>query len=280
MLPSVILRPEGVGDTFCDMRASIVVLVLVASLMGQTPGSADPKSIYDQAMNKLTGVPPSRNEFAGIDLMNRAADLGYEPAQVALGYIYESGSVVAASPEKSAAMYRKAAAQDSHLAKYLLGRLYFLGLLTGGRVDSEKWLQPAADAGNPFAAYLLGLALYERDPAAAIPRFRAAAEQGLPYAQFRLGRALIEGRVLPVNKREAYLWLYVSNEAGVSEAALDMSQLESLFGSVETEKAKSEARDLQARVRRSANAKQCTGWTGELDSLPTPPPLSIRCYCE
>lgn len=231
-------------------------------------------------MNKLTGVPLNQNEFAGIDLMTRSADLGYLPAQVALGYIYDTGRFVANNPSKAADIYRKASSQGSHLAEYLLGRLYFNGILAGGRRDGEKWLQAAADGGNPFASYLLGVSIYERDPAAAVPRFRAAAEQGLPYAQYRLAKALLDGRVPPVNKHEAYLWFFVSREAGIGEAATDMSSLESSMGTTETEMAKSEARELQTRVRRSANAKQCTGWSGELDSIPSPPPLDIQRYCE
>jgi TPR repeat protein len=262
------------------MRVVVLVFLLVASCAGQVTNSSDPQAIYEQAMNKLTGAPPSQNVFSGVELMTRAADLGYEPAQVAVGFIYDTGTYVVGNSDKAADYYRKAADQGSHLAEYLLGRMYFMGMLSGERRDGEKWLQAAADAGNPFAAYLLGLSLYERDPAAAIARFRAAANHGLPYAQFRLGKALLEGRVPPVNQYQAYLWLFVAREAGLTEATMDMSLLESSMGTTETEKAKTEARELQMRVRRSANAKQCTGWPGELDRIPTPPPLDIQRYCE
>jgi TPR repeat protein len=248
--------------------------------MAQEQRQADAKELYEQAMNKLTGAPPNQNYIAGVGLMTRSADQGYLPAQLALGYMYDTGAYAGGNPSKAADYDRKAANQGSHLAEYQLGRLYYLGMYGTSRRDGEKWLQAAADAGNPFAAYLLGVSIYDRDPAAAVPWLRAAAEQGLPYAQYRLAKALLDGRLPPINKHEAYLWFFVSREAGIGEAATDMSLLESSMGTMETEKAKSEARELQTRVRRSVNAKGCTGWSGELDLVPTPPPLDIQRYCE
>jgi TPR repeat protein len=262
------------------MRVLILICLISASCVAQESRPNDPKALYEQAMNKLTGVPPNRNDFVGIDLMTRSADFGYLPAQLAVGYIYETGKHTAGNPSKAADYYRKAASQGSHLAEYQLGRLYYLGLFGTSRRDGEKWLQSAAEAGNPFAAYLLGDSIYDRDPAAALPRFRAAADQGLPYAQYRLAKALLDGRLPPINKHEAYLWFFVSREAGIEQAATDMSLLESSMGTVETEKIKNEARELQARVRRSVNAKGCTGWDGELDTIPALPPLDLQHYCE
>ena len=258
------------------MRIIVLIFSLALAAVAQTSSFNDPKALYTQAMNKLTGSGPNRNDLAGLDLMSRAADLGYLPAQLAAGYLYEK---IAANPGRSADYYRKAAGQGSHLAEYLLGRLYFVGTYGASRRDGEKWLQPAADSGNPFASYLLGVSVYDRDPAGALRRFRAAAEQGLPYAQYRLGNALIEGRVPPINKREAYLWFFIAAEAGVAEAATQASLLESDLGTTETEKAKSEAREMQAKYRRPVVASGCTGWSGELDAIPTPPPLNLQQFC-
>ncbi len=261
------------------MRIIVLVFSLALASLAQTSSSNDPKAPYNQAMNKLTGTGPNRNDLVGIDLMTRAADLGYLPAQLAAGHLYERGRGVAANAGRSAEYYRKAASQGSHLAEYLLGRLYFLGVYGPSRRDGEKWLQSAADSGNPFASYLLGLLIHERDPAAALRRFRAAALQGLPYAQYRLGSALTDGRVPPINKREAYLWFFIAAEYGVPEAATQASLLESDLGTTEAEKAKSEAREMQAKYRRAVVASGCTGWEGELDAIPTPPPLELQQFC-
>lgn len=262
------------------MRIVGLILGCVLSCAAQNTKATDAKALYQQAMNKLTGSGTSRNDITGIDLMTRSAELGYVPAQLAIGYIYEFGTNVAAEPTRASGWYRKAAGNGSHLAEYLLGRMYFTGEIGGGRKESEKWLQSAADAGNPFAAYLLGSAVYERDPATGIRWFRAAAEQGLPYAQLRLGKALLEGRSGAVNRQQAYEWLFVSHENGVSESESDLNAIEGALGTNETEKAKLEARELKARVRRVELAKGCTGWLGELDPVPSPPPLDIQQYCE
>src|SRR5690349_7716482 len=106
------------------MREFICTMLLVASSFAQSAPSNDAPALYEQALNKLTGTGLSRNDLVGTDLMSRSADLGFAPAQVAAGYLYESGRV-AANPSKSADYYRKAASQGSHLAEYQLGRLYF-----------------------------------------------------------------------------------------------------------------------------------------------------------
>lgn len=275
-----ILSRAALADKVAAMRLIILIFALALAATAQTSSSSDAKAVYNQAMNKLTGTGPNRNDLVGVDLMTRAADLGYLPAQLAAGFIYESGrATVAGNASRAADYYRKAASQGSHQAEYLLGRLYFLGVYGPSRRDGEKWLQSAADAGNPFASYLLGLSIYERDPAKALPRFRAAALQGLPYAQYRLGSALTEGRVPPINKREAYLWFFIAAEYGVSEAATQASLLESDLGTTETEKAKTEARDMQAKYRRAVVASGCTGWEGELDAIPSPPPLELQQFC-
>ena len=262
------------------MRILILIFSLAVAATAQTSSSNDPRALYNQAMNKLTGTGPNRSDLTGVDLMSRAAELGYLPAQLAAGTIYESGkNVVTPNPGRSAEYYRKAAAQGNHQAEYLLGRLYFLGIYGPSRRDGEKWLQSAADAGNPFASYLLGLSISDRDPAAALRRFRVAAEQGLPYAQYRLGSALIDGRVPPINKREAYLWFFIAAEYGVAEAVTQASLLESDLGTTETEKAKSQAREMQAKYRRAVVAAGCTGWNGELDAIPSPPPLELQQFC-
>jgi TPR repeat protein len=278
----VLAEPQPVQLNCELMREIILTFCLVASCVAQSVPSTDPKVLYEQAMNKLTGTGANRSDLTGLDLMTRSADLGYPPAQLAAGYLYESGRVVgiAANPSKAAEYYRKAASTGSHLAEYQLGRMYFLGVYGTSRRDGEKWLQSAADAGSPFAAYLLGLSLYDREPAAGLERFKAAAAKGLSYAQYRLGKALIDGRATPVDKHAAYVWFFVAAEAGVGEAATEASLLEGSLGATETENAKVEARELQAKVRRSVTASGCTGWDGELDAIPTVPPLSLQQFCE
>ena len=72
-------------------------------------------------MDAITGVGPSQNNSLGIDYFRRSADLGYGPAQIALAYYYETGTVVAGSQSQALDLYRKAAQQGDPLAGWLVG---------------------------------------------------------------------------------------------------------------------------------------------------------------
>jgi uncharacterized protein len=257
------------------MRIIATFLLLVSSCLAQGDG----KSLYDEALNKMTGPPQNRSDMRGIDLMQRASDQGYLPATVAMGTIYDTGAFVGSSPSKASDFYRKAIGQGNHFAEYLLGRMYISGVLTGGRRESEKWLLASAQSGNPYAAYLYGTAVYDRDPVEAVKWFQPAAEAGLPYAQYLLGKALNIGGRIPIDKKQAYLWLYVARESGVSEAGTELSMVETDLGRNVVESMQSDARDLRNKVRRASQPTQCKGWSGELNALPTVPPLELLSYC-
>lgn len=256
------------------MKAFVMVLLLSASCVAQ-----DAKSLYDEALNKLTGPPQNRSDMRGVDLMQRAADQGYVPAIVAVGTIYDVGALAGSNPSKASDYYRKAINQGNHFAEYLLGRMYFSGVLTGGRRESERWLRAAAQAGNPYAAYLYGAAVYDRDPPEAVKWFQPAAEAGLPYAQYALGKALNVGGRVPIDKRQAYLWLYVAQASGADQAATELSMVEIDLGRNVVEGLQADARDLRNKVRRSSQPTQCKGWSGELDAVPAVPPLELLSYC-
>jgi len=71
----------------------------------------NPQQLFERGMNALTGTGPSRSDVQALDYFRRAADLGFVPAQVVLGYFYESDTITAANPNHAAEWYRKAAAQ-------------------------------------------------------------------------------------------------------------------------------------------------------------------------
>ena len=110
--------------------ASLLLLCLlltkVAFTQTSTPGLNAPE-LYEKGMNNLMGVGASRNDLNAVDYLRRSAELGYPPAQVALGYFYDTGSVVSQDSGQAADWYKKAAKQDDRLAEWLLGRLYYTG---------------------------------------------------------------------------------------------------------------------------------------------------------
>ena len=62
-------------------------------------------------------------------------------------------------------------------------------------------------------------------------------------------------------------------------ALLLFSALEGSLGSTELERAKSRARELENTVQRSAMSHGCTGWAGEFDAVPSPPPPDRQRFC-
>jgi uncharacterized protein len=132
--------------------------------------------LFDAGMNALSGSAGTRNDLAAVDYFRRSAQKGYGPAQIVLGYLYDTGQIVVRDTSQ-------AADAGDPLAQWLLGRLYVAA--TGLPLDyaaAQKWLTLSANQRNPFAAYLLGGILSERDYTKAPHWFQVAAEQGLPQA--------------------------------------------------------------------------------------------------
>jgi TPR repeat protein len=110
--------------------ASSLLLCLLLSMVAFSQTSAlglNAAQLYEKGMNNLMGVGVSRKDQNAVDYLRRSAELGYPPAQVALGYFYDTGSVVSQDPGQAADWYQKAAKQDDRLAEWLLGRLYYAG---------------------------------------------------------------------------------------------------------------------------------------------------------
>lgn len=262
------------------MRRTLLLLLLIGSLaLGQ---STSPEALYERGMDAISGAGPSRNDRDALEYFRRSADLGYGPAQVALGYFYETGQLTAGSQSQAVDWYRKAANQGDVLAQWMLGRNYFLG--GGVQQDfsaAQKWLKTAADQNNPFAAYYLARILADRDHAKAPAMFKIAADQGLPPAQYFYAKALKEGRGIELDRAAAYTWFVVALDAGYSVAQRDLAELDGggYLSPAQISEAKGKARELEQTVIRAVNSRGCTGWDGELNEFPSPPPPKIQRYC-
>ena len=173
------------------MRRTIPFLILVLSSTIALAQSSSPQRLYERGMDAITGIGPTRNDSEAIELFRQSAQLGYGPAQIALGYYYESGTFPARDPGQALDLYRKAAQQGDQLAGWLAGRLYFLGNGVPRDLDAaRKLLKIAADQNNPFGAYYLGRLMADRDYTKAPALYKIAADQGLPQAQYFYARAL------------------------------------------------------------------------------------------
>jgi hypothetical protein len=264
------------------MRRTILSSILVLWSTIALAQSGSPEALYERGMDAITGVGPSRNDSLGVDYFRRSADVGYGPAQIALGYYYETGTFLASDQAQAIELYRKAAQQGDPLAGWLVGRHYFLGNGVPRDPDAaQKWLKLSADQNNAFGAYYLGRLMADRDYTKAPRLYKIAADQGLPQAQYFYAKALKDGRGIPQDRLTAYVWYTIAADAGYSAASAGIGELES-GGDLTLDQitqAKAKARDLEQVVIRAVTARGCSGWDGEFDEFPTPPPPKLQRFC-
>lgn len=132
----------------------------------------NPESLYQIGLNAAN----SKDFNMAFDAFNRSASLGYPPAQMALGVMYETGKGV--------------------------GRDLGLALI---------WYKKAAEAGDAFSQFKVGMALAygiatPKDEKVAIFWFTQSAAQGFTSAQSELGSRLVLGKGTEKNWAEALNW--------------------------------------------------------------------------
>ena len=258
---------------------SAVVLLFSSLSFGQ---STSPEALYERGMDAITGVGPTRNDAAGMDYFRRSSELGYGPAQIALGYYYETGTMADRDPSRAVDLYRKAAQQGDPLAGWLAGRIYFLGSMGSRDLDqAQKFLKIAAEQNSAYGAYYLGRLMADRDLTKAPRLYKIGADQGLPQAQYFYAKTLKEGRGIPQDRFTAYIWFTIALDAGYSIAGADLNEIDrgGFLTGDQTTDAKAKARDLEQVVIRAVTARGCSGWEGEFDEYPTPPPPKLQRFC-
>ena len=253
----------------------IVSVLCVTSAQSQgNSGPADGPGLFEQGMNGIRGSGVNRNDRDTLEFFRRSA-------QVALGYMYDTGFRVTKEPGRAVEWYKKAAQQGDSLAPWLLGRVIYLGAVPPLDVnDAISWLQRSSDANNPFAQHLLGLIKLEKnDYAKAAELFQKASQQGLPQAQYELGKLLLQGPgTVKRDKFEAYVWLLMAGDANYAHYP-DLQSVETELGKTRMEEAKTTARQRERESSRTVIAHGCTGWDGEFDRIPSPPPLDVQQFC-
>ena len=264
------------------MRTKLLFTIFVLLSAAGLAQSTSPDALYERGIDAITGVGASRNDMLGIDYFRRSSDLGYGPSQIALGYYYETGTILAREPAQALDLYRKAAQTGDPLAAWLAGRLYLLG---GGvprdRDAALKWLKISASQNNAYGAYYLGRLMADYDYTKAPALYKIAADQGLPQAQYFYGKALKDARGVPLDRFNAFVWLTVAVDAGYSAADNDLNEIYGggYLTADQIVQAKNKARELEQVVIRAVTARGCSGWPGEFDEFPTPPPPNLQRFC-
>ena len=80
------------------MRIRALVIFAIGFAIGCTAGAAqtaglNAPQLFDQGMNALMGSSVTRSDANAIEYFRRSADLGFAPAQVVLGYLFETGQI-------------------------------------------------------------------------------------------------------------------------------------------------------------------------------------------
>jgi len=260
----------------------ICIFLGCVAAAGQTPTTGlDAPQLFEKGMNALMGSSVTRSDANAIECFRRSAELGFAPAQVVLGYLFETGRATPVNAREALDWYKKAAQQDDPLGQWLAGRLIYGGSVPGRDLnEASAFFQSAADHGDAFGEYLLGKVKLDRqDYPNAAAWFGKAAQQGLPQAQEQLAKLLRDGQGVAQDKFEAYVWMLVSNEAGNRRVAGGLQALEAELGTNQVEQAKTKARDMERSVTRSVTAHGCTGWVGEFDVIPAPPSPDLQRFC-
>jgi localization factor PodJL len=140
--------------------------------------------IYAESLSLLAA-----KDKRGVEMLKKAADLGYPQAQLQLGHLYESGY--------------PGLAQDL--------------------VQARRWTEKAAEAGLPSAMHNLAMLIYNgeggpKSQPLAAQWFRQAAELGQVDSQFNLGLLYENGKGVHANPAEAYKWFLLATRGGDSQS--------------------------------------------------------------
>ena len=164
---------------------------LADSGVGASATSTDSSDLYNQAKDKIKA-----NDPVGLDMMRKAANVGYAPAQFYLAKLYEDG--------------------DSGVKK--------------DPAEARRWTQRAAEGGDPKAMHNLGLYYFHGDGgsknvAQAAIWFRRAADLGLVDSQYNLAQLYEQGLGVAQNPAEAYKWFLIASKSGDGESKASADRL-------------------------------------------------------
>lgn len=181
------------------------------------------------------------------------AERGDAAAAFYLGSMYSDGMAVPRSVLRAADWYRKAAELGYEPAQFTLGFLYYVGAGVGAdsiAADPEQaayWLEKSARAGNWTAGYFIGTLVFEKRvggyPEQLVRTWvLTAAEHGVAGAQFLAGvDALRRGGI--DNLLDAYKWASLAAGRGYPQAAQLVETITARLNPPEVEKARNLARE-------------------------------------
>ncbi len=173
-------------------------------------GDADAQ--FEYALRLLTGEDMKKDEKAGVEWMEKAANQKHLRAQFVMGSLYEDGAGVKKDEAKAVEWYRKSAENGFAPAQFALAMAYDLG--RGIKQDPAKgteWLQKAADQNHPQSQTALAAKMERgvgvtKNPSKAALLYLRAAQQDHVQAMSRLANLYYTGNGVPLDYRRAGAW--------------------------------------------------------------------------
>ncbi len=170
------------------------------------------------------GKSVRRDSSKALKCYKLAADKGYAPAQLKLGWKYHSGESVLQNAVEANRFFRMAADQGSVQAQCALADRYRIGVGDVAKPREAFGLYRAA-AEQGYSAAQFGFAEMHTDNVVVPPNYmearswyRKAAEQGHVKAQSKLGQMYIDGRWITQSYSEGLKWIRLAADQGDSEA--------------------------------------------------------------
>lgn len=194
--------------------------------------NGDPLGAFNLGVCLVQGIGGGQDEAQALYWMSKARD-GVVNAQYWYGRMLFDGVGLTADPVEGFIWMEKAAEAGMPEACTAVAQLLVTGAVKGRR-DHKKALalyHKAAEQGNVDALFSLG-AMYggghdvPPDRARAFQYFEQAAQRGHRLAQMMVGRYLLHGLAGRIDYDQARLWLRHAVKNGVTEAEVDLKELE------------------------------------------------------
>jgi localization factor PodJL len=212
---AVALDPKPIDPSEIPAPATTVLAPLAPAA---APGP-NATALYNDGAQKIEA-----GSKAGLDPLQRAANLGLPAAQAYLGRLYEKGGA---------------------------------GLIKNP-AEARRWYERAAQAGDRSAMHNLALYYFEgsggpKNATVAAEWFRRAAMAGLTDSQYNLGRLYEEGLGVSQNSAEAYKWYLLAARGGTDQQRVEARSAVARVGGLISQQARGNAEkaanDLAAQAQ-------------------------------
>ncbi|MCO6187167.1 peptidoglycan-binding protein [Rhizobium sp. L1K21] len=148
---------DAIAETAALAPLDIPATVGPASLVDAAKAN-DPLALYEVGSRYTEGRGVEANMATAMTMFERAAELGFAPAEYRLGNMYEKGAGVAKDLTKARDYYQSAADKGNVSAMHNLAVVYAMGV--DGQPDYEqaaKWFTDAADHGVKDSQFNLAI---------------------------------------------------------------------------------------------------------------------------